>query len=939
MDFNELKPTLIIGLGGTGKRTLLHLRAWFAKHLVNETVDADAIHRRIRFLVLDTDPEIEHVETDDCIATFQESEFLDCGRVPIAHLLTLFADDKLPVLGDWLDPSFDLVEEATLRKGEPNRQLGRLSLFWHLGPQSPLYLYKRFKDTIEDLLNQYTIDPTRPIALTIYVISSLCGGTGSGMFIDIAYILRQILGSRQRFTQIQGIFAMPSFYRSAPQFPLQGNTWASLKELDYFMTAPAAERRYPEISYLPGLDTQRIPCTEKPFDLVYLIDSKTEHDIDVGDAEALREVLTNALGLLTASRIGDEAASKINNVAALRDIAAGTVYSSLGVASLVFPAEQVNIWCAATEMERLSNELFTPLSESIRLKAELEARSWLQDREWTIESLLPQIPRLQDIPQIRSVILDSDNHDVHFDKWRSMAREARTKLEDMAQQQVRGSSGHPGQCATALSKFAAALEDQVRRLLNTPDLGWEYLDTFLQTIARGLVELRQRDESEVYRLRATTSAATSKVMKLEQAILRYQSSLLRFVRPFGTQEGQRYLNAVQEQLSRYVEAMTWEETCSLLGQAAIQVESWRVRVQKAKNYITTRAVTYFQRSRQKAVDEILKMDRVHCRPILLGPAGKEQQGLTESLTEFLDTLHEPAVSSLKSKFYEGGSLLSFMEQGTAPEKEMLDWGRKALAKIYDIRLESQIEKKARRENRSLNEYLTQTYQNAGCLWSTEHASAVAQGRFREVVTVIGLEDRDTSLYSGTATAILTPVVSAVGTTIVSTGDPHRLTVLKMVHGFRLGDYVWATTSIEGYRRQMQAFKGVHVFPEFNLNPYGRAPAARKELALGLAFGWIRHVDQFDWQVLPAGQTSPEVLSNKGLFDALWQLARREELVADLKRRREKHEWECAAGKANLLNQLESFGRDWIETLSSEERWLGEIVQEEISKHLDLLKRV
>lgn len=66
----------------------------------------------------------------------------------------------------------------------------------------------------------------------IVVIASLCGGTGSGLFLDIGYFLKNIFPESLAL----GILTVPEIYPSAAHFSdyFRGNAYATIRELEYF---------------------------------------------------------------------------------------------------------------------------------------------------------------------------------------------------------------------------------------------------------------------------------------------------------------------------------------------------------------------------------------------------------------------------------------------------------------------------------------------------------------------------------------------------------------------------------------------------------------------------------------------------------------------------------------------------------------------------------
>lgn len=87
----------------------------------------------------------------------------------------------------------------------------------------------------------------------IYIVGSLTGGTGTGVFIDIAYMVRQITGN----TNIYGMFMLPdnSHVGSETMGTLYENAYSSLRSLDKFAKPEKDEKTGADYNYqcaLPG---------------------------------------------------------------------------------------------------------------------------------------------------------------------------------------------------------------------------------------------------------------------------------------------------------------------------------------------------------------------------------------------------------------------------------------------------------------------------------------------------------------------------------------------------------------------------------------------------------------------------------------------------------------------------------------------------------------
>ncbi|HUH08372.1 MAG TPA: tubulin-like doman-containing protein, partial [Egibacteraceae bacterium] len=130
------------------------------------------------------------------------------------------------------------------------RDVGRLALF--VGYQQ---LVDRLKTTLGQLQNVANLQRSQqilaPIGLKpdpspqVWLVGSLCGGTGAGIFLDVAYMLRDLLQSRSTFLP-NGIFVLPQAFMPSLvgkvdlQRRIQANSYAALLELAELMNV--AER-------------------------------------------------------------------------------------------------------------------------------------------------------------------------------------------------------------------------------------------------------------------------------------------------------------------------------------------------------------------------------------------------------------------------------------------------------------------------------------------------------------------------------------------------------------------------------------------------------------------------------------------------------------------------------------------------------------------------
>jgi hypothetical protein len=170
------------------------------------------------------------------------------------------------LMGRWLPPKLiDNIRSIADGTGGI-RAAGRLSFFHN---------YRKIRKAIKTAENRTKRHETTLIdrgltvdsGLNIFLVGSFCGGTGSGMFLDIAYSLRQAYNEAD--TQLIGYWIIsPELYGNTPS--MNANTYAALAELDRY----SATNTHFQVCY----DPQELVCIDSdrpPFDFTYLIADPT----------------------------------------------------------------------------------------------------------------------------------------------------------------------------------------------------------------------------------------------------------------------------------------------------------------------------------------------------------------------------------------------------------------------------------------------------------------------------------------------------------------------------------------------------------------------------------------------------------------------------------------------------------------------------------------
>lgn len=232
-----MRPILFIGLGGTGG----HIISRILTALSGDPSTAGRIGDALQFLHIDT----AIADTEDLSLPKQYVRNLGFNTLP--YIKDACRNDR--DLQRWFDcrvldvfppAQFDL----SLSQGKTRyRQLGRLSLYADLarGPN-----WSKLITSIQRALGS-TIFLHSNMPPLVLVCTSLIGGTGGAMALDIAYLVRHISAIMHRDSILLGVFALSNIFSKVlnygstePRTTFILNEVAALKEMQYFARAKYA---------------------------------------------------------------------------------------------------------------------------------------------------------------------------------------------------------------------------------------------------------------------------------------------------------------------------------------------------------------------------------------------------------------------------------------------------------------------------------------------------------------------------------------------------------------------------------------------------------------------------------------------------------------------------------------------------------------------------
>jgi hypothetical protein len=271
-------PSLVVGLGGTGKRALTHLK----RRIYDTYGRADLPW--IRLLSIDTDsagvnnPPVISQRTGEFISLgSNELRIIDQSDTPQV-ISNLDAPENRHIKEWYPDPDMKVDFPKAARGSGQVRMFGRIGLYKGENLHTTYRWLQQAAHEVSDPaawedFPGFEVDQTLQF---VYVICSICGGTGSGMFLDVAYMLRKIVGVDPSTRRFIGMFVLPEVYEPVVENQhikrIYSNAYAALRELDYLTNSQ--KRSY----IIKGKDHTFVdfPKDVTPFDFLFLFSNKNK---------------------------------------------------------------------------------------------------------------------------------------------------------------------------------------------------------------------------------------------------------------------------------------------------------------------------------------------------------------------------------------------------------------------------------------------------------------------------------------------------------------------------------------------------------------------------------------------------------------------------------------------------------------------------------------
>lgn len=339
------KPSIVIGLGGTGQKVLTYLK----KELL-ETHNGH-MPENVKLLAYDTMPEPELVQamakagvaTDS--AEFQKTSIGEVSLEDNKEFYGLSGDGlgwglsaasgEARHISPWFDAPHYLQEfgrnawDLATGAGQV-RQFGRLGFFMKADHEIYNPIQAAFQSAKGHLAGEAELE--------VIIVASFAGGTGAGMFVDMGSLCRSLASVVNNRCVIRGIFVFPRAFITQSQLGskaelMQARSFAAWRELNRFMNVGAIYGN-PKMTYRPDNNRLDFLLDHRPFDQVYLVDSKRDRNsLEVNSEKGVFQSIADFV-----STVLDREAGKVYSQAAINlnaDIKHG--YTVFGTYSVKVP--------------------------------------------------------------------------------------------------------------------------------------------------------------------------------------------------------------------------------------------------------------------------------------------------------------------------------------------------------------------------------------------------------------------------------------------------------------------------------------------------------------------------------------------------------------------------------------------------------------------------
>lgn len=839
------QPCLVMGGGGMGHRSVLALKAQLVETF-------GAVPAGIRLLAFDIDDENLSLRAGGRSVSLERDAELFClGPIPVARIKQNLKN--LPTIEERLPSIHDLAPIAAARAAKQVRAVGNLALQWRFSQvrkvvQNAVWQLAGRDNRGDDNL---VMDPSRGIK--VIQIGSICGGTNSGMFIDLGLLVRselEALGTLGDACTVIGIGMLPGAFRGVQGPNLAPNAVASLLELEAVTMNGRTPLRY--------RDGAVIEPTRPPFDMYLLIDAVDEGGRVWVSTDELCQMTARAALVLAASQLGEQGEGELDNLdEVLSQRTAdghGTFFGSLGLSVLEFPAEALYDLFTAQFAHTLLRDGLLRRDPARQQEQATTALSWLHAQGLAPATLLAEIGRDETGAPLAVTVIDAPA---------SLQRVAEHQAAQEAMQYVQayGRLRVDGDFRVAVRNNGRALADhatrqlhsQVHALVNDPQQGLVSAQGFLAELARRLGELQALLSS---RLQAARTAQNDAEKELEQAtsdLIRAPEAIWPLRRTRVAAALDRYLQVNQAMLAARLEGIVLDQAVSLSATLAREAAEQARQLSLLQGRLEAAAALLEQKAREQR--NRLERRRGHQALNLL-----DEDYLRQLYHSHTPTLSAGIHTLLASAGREGVTAWRTLDPAELAATVQQAGAANSFEALRTMSVEQAL---VERDDYSPAARLAALLDEARPAWNIDETRLPGGDASLRRITVVGVPDHTRTVFRGTTRQM------------VSLHSPRTVLALSLTVGAPYAALQAWPVYVAEYERARR-LRPLHTLPAFQIE----SNDAQLALALGLVFGQVFTRGVY-FYYRPSDPLAAEVRLAQGVANAIKTLHNRPDLAQEI----------------------------------------------------------
>lgn len=321
-----MRRTFIIGIGGAGFAV--------AKSVADRVLWDRSLDEvpYLDFLCIDSDN-----HTEDHPLTAGDNAYFYHLKADAEDLGTLRTMHENLGPETWMQDGVFEIKNAVAEGTSGYRMLGRMTFFLNQN-------FHRIETSIREKINRLALLDAQVASegIRVIVVATACGGTGSGTFVDMGFLLRQLRAEFTTSIDLTGILTLPP--ADEADETIKANAYAALTELNHFCT----DRQVYTADY-PGRPQPVSITDETPYDLTYLV-TLVKRPGGLANPQELDSTIAQFLYTdIAHPAVADNRDARIDDIKPLfseTDALQNTQrYLTFGVSYIQYPVDRIRMGC------------------------------------------------------------------------------------------------------------------------------------------------------------------------------------------------------------------------------------------------------------------------------------------------------------------------------------------------------------------------------------------------------------------------------------------------------------------------------------------------------------------------------------------------------------------------------------------------------------------